>query len=249
MSTNPDRPSDTGSARDRLGTRLGSLKPGERLPPEPQLADELDVSRPTLREALRSAEDAGLVVRRPGVGTIKTHRPPLTNDLSVNTGVTALIHDHGLRPGTRELAVERREATAEEAERLGLPSGATVWAVDRIRTADGAPVIDSRDVVPETLLGSEELSAKGLTGGSVYGFLSDKGHEVQHGVASIHPVTAGRMLARRLGVSRGKLLLRLVQVDYDAEGEPVLLSIEHHLPDAFEFSVSRRGPSAGSRGP
>ena len=248
MSRKPNRRPYGGSARARLGARLASLRPGERLPAEPRLADELDVSRPTLREALQSAEDAGLVVRRRGVGTVKTHHPHLTNDLSVNRGVTALIRDHGLRAGTRELRVERREASEDEAHRLGLQPREQVWTVDRVRTADGAAVVDSRDLVPAALLGGDELSTEGLTRGSVYGYLSDKGHEVHHGVASIHPVTAGAALARRLAVKRGTLLLQLVQVDYDARGDPVVLSIEHHLPDAFEFSVSRRGPAASPAG-
>jgi GntR family transcriptional regulator len=246
MSTNPDRRSDSASVRDRLEWRIASLRPGERLPAEPELAEELEVSRPTLREGLRSAEDAGLVVRRPGVGTVKTHRPLLTNDLGLNTGVTQLIEEHGLQAGTREAAVELRDATAEEADRLDLGGGGRVWVLDRLRTADGVPVVDSRDLIPEAVLGTDKLSAEGLTGGSVYGYLSDKGHEVHHGVASIHPVTAGAALARRLRVKRGALLLRLVQVDYDVEGDPVLLSIEHHLPDAFEFSVSRRGAGTGT---
>jgi GntR family transcriptional regulator len=246
MSTKPSRRPDGGSARERLGARLAALRPGDRLPAEPQLADELDVSRPTLREALRSAEDAGLVVRRPGVGTVKTHRPPLANDLAVNIGVTELIEEHGLRPGTRQAAVQLRDATGEEADRLDLGPGDRVWVIDRVRTADEEAVVDSCDLIPEALLSSEEPTAEELTAGSVYGFLSDKGHEVRHGVASIHPVTAGAALARRLGVKRETLLLRLVQVDYDVEGAPVLLSIEHHLPNAFEFTVSRRGPGTGA---
>lgn len=248
MNRKPDRRPEGRSARDRLRARIASLHPGDRLPAEPQLADELHVSRPTLREALRSAEDAGLVVRRRGVGTVKTHRPHLTNDLSVNSGVTALIREHGLRAGTREPSLERREASREEGRRLGLQPDQQVWSVDRVRTADGVAVVDSREVVPAALLGGGELSAEGLTHGSVYGFLSDKGHEVHHGVASIHPVAAGATLARRLEVKRGALLLRLVQVDYDVGGDPVLLSTDHHLADAFEFSVSRRGPAAGPAG-
>jgi GntR family transcriptional regulator len=248
MSTKPSHRTEEGTARERLGARLAALRPGDRLPAEPQLADELDISRPTLREALRSAEDAGLVVRRPGVGTVKTHRPPLANDLGVNTGVTELIRERGLRPGTRDVALELRDASDEERDRLDLGSAARVWVLDRLRTADGAPVIDSRDVVPEAVLGSDELATERLTDVSMYAYLSDKGHEVQFGVASIHSMTAGVVLARRLGVKRGSPLLRLVQVDYDTRGDPVLLSIEHHLPDAFEFTVSRRGPAVGGAG-
>ena len=230
------------SARERLSARIAALQPGERLPAEPELAAELDVSRPTLREALRSAEDDGLVVRRPGVGTVKTHRPNLLNDLSVNTGVSDLIRAHGLEPGTQSLTVERRYADADEARRLGLRQPARVWVVDRVRTADGMPVIASSDVVPEALVDEEDMTPDALGQRSLYGYLSDKGHHVHHGVAYVRPVAADAGLASRLDVKKGALLLRLVQVDYDAEGTPLMVSDEHHLPDAFEFSVSRRGP-------
>ncbi len=47
----------------------GVLHPGERLPPERELAREMDVSRPSLREALQKLEAAGLVETRHGGGT------------------------------------------------------------------------------------------------------------------------------------------------------------------------------------
>lgn len=47
----------------------GVLAPGDRLPPERELADELEVSRPSLREALQKLEAAGLIETRHGGGT------------------------------------------------------------------------------------------------------------------------------------------------------------------------------------
>jgi GntR family transcriptional regulator len=227
-----------------LLARLAALRPGDRLPAEPQLAAELDISRPTLREALRSAQDAGLIFRRPGLGTVKTHQPSLANDLSVNTGVTDLIRAHGLEPGTRDMTVDLRLASAEQARRLGLARPARVWVIDRVRTADGMPVVASRDVAAEEVFKPRELTLDALGNRSVYGCLSDKGVSVHHGIASIHPMPADANLARSLEVKEGTLLLQLVQVDYDVSGRPVLLSYEHHLPDAFEFTVTRRGPAA-----
>ena len=238
------RSADRRSARERLFARLAALRPGDRLPAEPQLAAELDISRPTLREALRSAQDAGLIFRRPGLGTVKTHQPSLANDLSINTGVTDLIRAHGLEPGTRDMSVELRLASEEEARRLNLTRPARVWVIDRVRTADGMPVVASRDVVAEPVFQPRELTPDALDDRSMYGYLSDKALPVQHGIASIHPVAADAGLARRLEVKEGTLLLQLVQVDYEVTGRPVLLSHEHHLPDAFEFTVSRRGPAA-----
>ena len=47
----------------------GVLRPGDQLPPERELAKTLDVSRPSLRDALTYLEERGLLVARQGGGT------------------------------------------------------------------------------------------------------------------------------------------------------------------------------------
>lgn len=56
---------------DELETMIieGSLKPGQKLPPERELATQFDVSRPSLREAIQKLEAKGLVTRKQGGGT------------------------------------------------------------------------------------------------------------------------------------------------------------------------------------
>lgn len=52
----------------------GSLKPGDRLPPERELAAELGVSRPSLREAIQKLASKGMLQSRQGGGTYVTNR-------------------------------------------------------------------------------------------------------------------------------------------------------------------------------
>lgn len=46
----------------------GILRPGERLPSERELSERMDVSRPSLREALAELQDRGLLTTRPNAG-------------------------------------------------------------------------------------------------------------------------------------------------------------------------------------
>ena len=107
------------SVRDELAGRItsGAIPPGSRLPAEPQLAEDLGVSRATLREALRSLEEDGFVTRRRGAGTFATHRPRLRNNLDVNFGVTEAIRASGMEPGDRRHEGRDRAAGAPEARR------------------------------------------------------------------------------------------------------------------------------------
>jgi GntR family transcriptional regulator len=229
--------------RDDLASRIanGKIPLGSKLPPEPELAEELGVSRATLREALRSLEEDGFVSRTRGAGTYATRRPRRRNNLDVNFGVTEAIRAAGMTPGTSQSSVHAGGATDEEASSLDLQLGDPVVRLERVRTADGEPVVFSVDVVSATRLSAGELASMPLDG-SVYELLERRGTPIEHGVVSVAPARVERGLAKRLGVKSGTLLLYLRQVDYGREGEPLLLSHEHHLADAFEFTVARRGP-------
>ena len=235
--------SKTLSARRGVATRILEEGPGAQLPPEPELAAELGVSRATLREALRSLEDEGLVRRTRGAGTFVVDRPRVANNLDANFGVTDAIRGSGMEPGTLHGSVRLEAASADEAERLDLDPGEDVVVVDRVRTADGRPVVLSRDILAAALTGEDPALLDRMERTSVYEVLErDLGIAIHHGLATFRPTRADGHLASRLDVPRGTLLLYIRQVDFDVQGRPIVSSHEHHLADAFEFSVVRRGP-------
>ena len=235
--------SKTLATRRDIASRILDEAPGSQLPPEPELAAELGVSRATLREALASLEDEGLVRRTRGAGTFVADRPRVVNNLDANFGVTDAIRASGMDPGTLHGSACLEAAAADEAERLDLEPGEDVVVVDRVRTADGRPVVLSRDILAAALTGDDPSVFERLERSSVYEVLErDLGVAIHHGLATFRPTRADGHLASRLEVPKGTLLLYIRQVDFDGQGRPVVSSHEHHLADAFEFTVVRRGP-------
>src|SRR5262249_10834379 len=139
---------------------------------------------------------------------------------------------------TVEETAAAEPAPAHVAEALGIEPGEPVSTLRRVRTASGRRVVDSTDWCRMEHLGPDELPASG----SVYTALAERGLAVGHGVGTLVPANADGEVARRLDVLRGTLLLTVDQVDSTAGGVPVLVSREHHVADAFTFSVLRRGP-------
>ena len=233
------------SVQDELKQRIdrGELSAGTRLPSEPELAAELQVSRATLREALRAMELEGLLRRRQGSGTFVAEHPRMANSLDVNFGVTDAIRAAGMTPGIANGRHWVEPASAGEAALLELEPGQDVLVIERLRTAEGKPVVLSRDLFPSRLVEGRERVVQQLLERSIYEVLErDLGIVIHHGVARFRPVRADHAVAGRLGVPRGELLLYLWQVDYAQDGVPVVSSHEFHLADAFDFTVVRRGP-------
>ena len=241
MSANARRPlshSVVRALRERIAAQ--GLEPGDRLPSEPELARSLGVSRSSLREGIALLEEDGVVRRLHGSGTYVSHRPGVRNDLSRNFAVSSMIAAMGLEPGSvaEECALET--VPPHVAAPLGVDAGTPVCALRRVRTAAGRRVVDSTDWCRADVLPLEAMSA--LAGGSIYAALAERGLPVHHGVATITPAVAQGDVARRLGVPPGTLLMTLFQLDSTADGTVVLVSQEHHLADAFEITVYRRGP-------
>ncbi|MFG3699392.1 GntR family transcriptional regulator [Micromonospora sp. NPDC047620] len=127
---------------EALRQRLGGsdLPPGSRLPTERAMAEQLGVSRATVREALTRLERDGLVNRRQGDGTYVAE-PRVEHDMRFLHGFSAELARRGHRVRSKVLAMGTVRPSARLCEVLRVADGPdTVIELRRVRSLDGSPV-------------------------------------------------------------------------------------------------------------
>jgi GntR family transcriptional regulator len=226
----------------RNAIQEGVFPPGGQLPPELELMNMLGVSRTTLREALRALDEQGFIERRRGLGTY-VREQSILKDLSINFGISEMIRQAGMTPGSIGEVVYEEKASKVVAAALEIEENEPVVVVDRVRTANDRPVVWSQDILPVSLLGEPSIKMFKLETQSLYEYLEEQFDiHIAHGVTQLFPLSAKPEIAAKLQIRTGTPLLCVMQTDYDPDNHPVLYSIEYHLPDAFVFLVNRRGP-------
>ena len=194
----------------------GRLPRGSKLVSELDLAEQLGISRPTMRAAIKQLVDKGLLMRRRGIGTIVAPKP-----VSRVIALTSLYDDlkaAGREPQTRVLALEEVPCPPDVAEHLGLEPNAPVLRFNRLRLADSDPIAFMRNVVPTGLL---DIKKEDLEQAGLYELFRKNG---------IAPhVATQRVAARRVGSEEAELLetepgdpvLTVTRIAYDTDGRPI----------------------------
>lgn len=127
---------------ERLATEIrgGAWAAGERLPAEEALAARFGVNRHTLRQAMASLAEAGLIRVRQGRGTFVNAAPALEYRIGARTRYTERVTQQNRLADGRLLASATRPAGAEAALRLGCAEGTPLLVLELLRMADGLPI-------------------------------------------------------------------------------------------------------------
>jgi len=223
-----------------LGKIIAETSPGERLLTEPELAKQLNVSRATLREAMRTFETQGLINRRQGSGTFVIHPTQVIDTgLEVLESIETLSKRIGLPVSMGDLKIEHRNANQEDANALAIQPNDQVLYISRVIHAEGRPVAYLIDIIPEELVPVEALES-GFTG-SVLDLLLKLGTPtLASSRCEINAEQAKVDIAKALLIQRGDVLLRFIAYLFTNTGRVVDYSYSYFLPGYFNFHVVRR---------
>ncbi|OAH09251.1 GntR family transcriptional regulator [Streptomyces jeddahensis] len=212
----------------------GALAPGSLLGNEIELAGRLGLSRPTVRQAIQSLVDKGLLVRRRGVGTQVVH-----SQVKRPLELSSLYDDleaAGQSPATRVLRNEVQPASAEVAAALGLAEGSDVAVLERLRFTHGEPMAFLCNYLPAGLvhLDTAKLEATGL-----YRMMRAAGITLHSARQSIGARCATVEEAERLDETEGAALLTMQRTAYDSTGRVVEYGTHIYRASryAFEFQL------------
>ncbi|WP_394187431.1 GntR family transcriptional regulator [Paenisporosarcina quisquiliarum] len=210
----------------------------EKLPSEFELAKSLGVSRATLREALRLLEEENVIVRRHGVGTFVNPRPVFTSGIEQLTSVSSMIRKAGMEPGTIYLSSSEALPSEEDVKRFHCENDDSVITIERVRTANGEPVVYCVDKVPTKYLPNDFLSRQE---GSIFTAIEESGQiRISHAIAFIDPTGYHEEASPILECEPETALLVLKQLHYDDNDQVVLYSKNYFRADKFSFHVVRK---------
>lgn len=215
----------------------GIYKEKEKLPSEFDLAKQLGVSRATLREALRILEEENVVIRRHGVGTFVNAKPLFSSGIEQLNSVTDMIVQAGKKPGTIFLSSSEQGPTEEDVRRFQCSIDDEILLVERVRTADGEPVVYCIDKIP-----NEYLPTNGFNHNveSLLHLLEQEGRYISHAVVYIEPLGYHEKISPILECEPETALLLLKQMHFDQNDVPVLFSLNYFRADKFSFHVLRK---------
>jgi len=212
----------------RRSIEARQIRPGDALPPERDIANQLGVSRITVRKALDALVAEGFLSRRQGAGTFVTRR--VEKNFSKLTSFTEDMISRGLKPHSVWLSRTETIVSPEEAIMLGLSPGARVNRLNRVRYADNVAMALEYATVPSGFLESPEA-----VDSSLYEALARNGNQPTRVLQRLRATLFTPEQAEILGVQPGDAGLLIERRGFSAAGQLVESTRCYYRGDAYDF--------------
>jgi GntR family transcriptional regulator len=216
----------------------GKIKPGQKLLPEDSLAKDFDVSRATIRAALKILEHEHYLISKHGSGTFVSENV-IFIDNAINqlrsTSEMAIASHLEIQNKTINLTQETADELTQEI--LNLDEAEQIVKLERIGYVEKEPILYSIDIFPLRL--APEMASKSSFQGSLLAYLEDKCNIlIKCANATVSAVEKIPWSVKN--INRTVPALFFEQIHYDQREKPVLYSIDYYRSNYFKFHIFRK---------
>jgi GntR family phosphonate transport system transcriptional regulator len=212
-----------------------SFAAGEKLPGEIEIAETYRVNRHTVRRALATLAERGLVRAERGSGTY-VEAPKLAYPLRSRTRFSEIVGTSGREPRGQLIGASDEPATRELARQLGLKTGAPLVRIESLRFADRTPIC-----VSTTWLSAERFPDAGQVFASTRSMTKLLAHygirDYRRASTHITAAIADAADAARLDLALGRPVLVVDSTDVDNEARPLVTKRSRFAAERVEFVV------------
>jgi GntR family transcriptional regulator len=226
----------------RENIRSGVYRPGTALPSETLLCNEFDVSRITVKRAMRDLVSDGLVVRQRGKGTFVADiatahsNPDALNDLLQN------VQAIGAATEVEHLNGEMVVPVQDIGEKLAVEDGGRVLKSSHLRLSEGQPLAVIITYVPADV--AERLDPA-TERQPMLVRLSDAGLALARADQEVTATLAEPAIAVQLGIEVGSPLLKLTRLVFDNMDKPVEWLTALYRADRYAVRTSLTHETVG----
>jgi GntR family phosphonate transport system transcriptional regulator len=217
------------------GIADGRFAAGDRLPGETEIAETYRVNRHTVRRALATLAERGLVRAERGSGTY-VEAPRLAYPLRSRTRFSEIVGTSGREPRGQLIEASQGPATRELARQLGLKTGAPLIRIDALRLADRTPIC-----IGTTWLSAERFADAGRVYERVRSMTKLLAHygvrDYRRASTRVTAAIVEAADAMRLELALGRPILVVDSTDVDADGKPLLTTRARFAAERVEFVV------------
>ena len=230
-----------GQIGDALRSQIetGELKPGDAIPSERELSEQLRVSRMTVRAAIDGLVNDGLLYRQRGRNTIVSGAK-----INRGEGFKSFSEDmqaRGLTPRSEVRRLIAEVAEASIAAQLGLAAGDRVVFIERLRLANDEPVALERVYLPYHRFGGLLAKETALMQHSLYELMEEEfDSRPTFADETVEAVTLNPAEARLLAVPRNSPALLAQRVTRDERGERIETVQTLYRADRYRMSFIRK---------
>lgn len=211
------------------------FKPGDKLPSEKRLCDYFKVSRITVREALKSLENEGLIFKKQGLGAFVREEPKQANLVQL-TDFSEDMRRAGHSSSSKLISFKKVKADVSINTFLGIAPDKSLIKIERVRIADGIPVAFDVTWMPASygqLLMDEDLAHK-----TIYEILEEEySIPIIGGRYTFTAAVADEHIAKHLDVPVGSPLFEIDRCSKTTGDKKIYFQRRFNNPNHIQYEI------------